>query len=60
MAGVFRQQGDIVRAIALYEQVASTLAQISAYSDLVTVLSNLGLTVDLGRSKTFCYQLQEF
>ncbi|MDZ8090354.1 MAG: tetratricopeptide repeat protein, partial [Nostoc sp. DedQUE05] len=43
MALVFAQQGDIPRAIALYEQVVFTLAQISAYSDLVTVLSNLGL-----------------
>ncbi len=44
MAGVFRQQGDIPKAIALYEQVVSTLVQISAYSNLVKVLGNLGVT----------------
>ncbi|MEH2466399.1 MAG: hypothetical protein V7K23_22400, partial [Nostoc sp.] len=44
MAQVFADQGDIARAIALYKEVAATLAQIRAYSDLVTVLSNLGLT----------------
>ncbi|MEH1827343.1 MAG: hypothetical protein V7L22_18600, partial [Nostoc sp.] len=44
MAQIIAQQGDIPRAIALYEQVVSTLAQISAYGNLVTVLSNLGLT----------------
>ncbi|MEH2313371.1 MAG: tetratricopeptide repeat protein [Nostoc sp.] len=44
MAGVIADQGDIARAIALYRQVASTLAQISAYGDLVTVLKNLSVT----------------
>lgn len=44
MAGIFARQGDIPKAVALYKKVASTLAQIRAYSDLVTVLNNLGLT----------------
>jgi tetratricopeptide (TPR) repeat protein len=44
MAQVFAHQGDIPKAIALYGQVATTLGQIRAYGDLVTVLSNLGLT----------------
>ncbi|MBD2243513.1 hypothetical protein [Nostoc sp. FACHB-888] len=43
MALQIADQGDIPKAIALWEEVASTLAQISAYSDLVTVLSNLGV-----------------
>ncbi|MBC6435004.1 hypothetical protein FM036_34075, partial [Nostoc sp. HG1] len=43
IAGVIAQQGDIPKAITLWEQVASTLAQISAYGDLVKVLSNLGV-----------------
>ncbi|NEU78768.1 tetratricopeptide repeat protein [Nostoc sp. UIC 10630] len=46
MALQFADQRDITRAIALWEQVASTLAQIRAYGDLVTVLSNLGVTAE--------------
>jgi tetratricopeptide (TPR) repeat protein len=47
--------GDKAREIDLYLQAAATLAQIRAYVDLVTVLSNLGVTDE---SKSLVYLAQ--
>ena len=46
MAWAARQQKDHARARELYTQAATALAQVRAWLDLVTVLSNLGASDD--------------
>ncbi|MDF5733855.1 MAG: hypothetical protein PUP92_39265 [Rhizonema sp. PD38] len=49
MALQFAHQGDISRALALWEAVVAALGQIRAYRDLVIVLGNLGLADERNR-----------